>query len=68
MHLKFNLLKSSAATNCITLLTNLSIEANSVGPDQAAPTGYLLNVYKIAAKKGHLINVFLVEITLSNSA
>ena len=29
----------SAANNCITLLTNLSIEANRVDPDQTAPTG-----------------------------
>ena len=36
---KLNLLKSSAANNCLTLLTNLSIEANRVGPDQTAPIG-----------------------------
>ena len=34
---KCHLLKSSAANNCLTLLTNLSIEANSVVPDQTAP-------------------------------
>ena len=28
---------SSAANNCLTLLTNLSIEANRVDPDQTAP-------------------------------
>ena len=33
------LLKSSAANNCLTLLTNLSIEANRVVPDQTAPIG-----------------------------
>ena len=33
------LLKSSAANNCLTLLTNLSIEANRVDPDQTAPIG-----------------------------
>ena len=31
------LLKSSAANNCLTLLTNLSIEVNSVDPEQTAP-------------------------------
>ena len=31
---KCRLLKSSAANNCLTLLTNLSIEANRVDPDQ----------------------------------
>ena len=35
MHLKL----SSAANNCITLMTNKRIEANSVDPDQTAPTG-----------------------------
>ena len=40
MHLnKIRLLNSSAANNCLTLLTNLSIEANKVGPDQTAPKG-----------------------------
>ena len=29
--------KPSAANNCITLLTNVCIEANSVDPDQTAP-------------------------------
>ena len=33
------LLKSSAANNCQTLLTNLSIETNRVDPDQTAPIG-----------------------------
>ena len=47
---KSHLLKLPAATNCITVLTNLSIEANSVDTDQTAPTGHLLNVYKIVAK------------------
>ena len=28
----------SAANNCITLLTNLSIEANNVDPDQTGST------------------------------
>ena len=32
-------LKSSAANNSLTLLTNLSIEANRVDPDQSAPMG-----------------------------
>ena len=36
---KLRLLKSSAANNCLTLLTNLSIEANTVDPDQTAPIG-----------------------------
>ena len=36
---KRRLLKLSAATNCLTLLTNLSIEANRVDPDQTAPKG-----------------------------
>ena len=39
MHLKNRLLKSSAANNCLTLLTNISIEANSLDPDQTAPVG-----------------------------
>ena len=34
---KCRLLKSSAANNCLTLLTNLNIEANWVDPDQTAP-------------------------------
>ena len=33
------LLKSSAANNCLTLLTHLIIEANRVDPDQTAPIG-----------------------------
>ena len=36
---KWRPLKSSAANNCLTLLTNLSIEANRVDPDQTAPIG-----------------------------
>ena len=36
---KLRLPKSSAANNCLTLLTNLSIEANKVDPDQTAPRG-----------------------------
>ena len=36
---KLRLLKSSAANNCLTLLKNLSIEANRVDPDQTAPIG-----------------------------
>ena len=36
---KLSLLKSSAANNCLTLLTNLSKEANRVDPDQTAPIG-----------------------------
>ena len=36
---KWCLLKSSAANNCLKLLTNLSIEANRVDPDQTAPIG-----------------------------
>ena len=39
MHLKNRLLKSSAANNCLTLLTNISIEANSLDPDQTAAIG-----------------------------
>ena len=35
------LLKSSAANNCITLLTNLSIKANSVDPG-SDQTSYLI--------------------------
>ena len=34
---KCRLLKSSAANNCLTLLSNFSIKANSVDPDQTAP-------------------------------
>ena len=36
---KLRLLKSSAANNCLTLLTNLSIEANSMDREQTAPIG-----------------------------
>ena len=36
---KLTLLKSSAANNCLTLLTNLSKETNRVDPDQTAPIG-----------------------------
>ena len=36
---KLRLLKSSAANNCLILLTNLCIEANRVDPDQTAPIG-----------------------------
>ena len=36
---KRRLLKSSAANNCLTLLTNLSTEANRVDQDQTAPIG-----------------------------
>ena len=36
---KWRLLKSSAVDNCLTLLTNLSIEANRVDLDQTAPIG-----------------------------
>ena len=36
---KYVLLKSSAANNCLTLLTHLSIEANRVDPDHTAPIG-----------------------------
>ena len=36
---KCRLLKSSAANNCQTLMMNLSIEANSVDPEQTAPIG-----------------------------
>ena len=36
---KWRLLKSSAANNCITLLTNLSIETNRVDSDHTAPKG-----------------------------
>ena len=39
MHLKNGLLKSSGAKNCLTLLTNLSIEANRMDQDQTAPIG-----------------------------
>ena len=35
---KWRLLKSSAANNCLTLLTNLRTEANRVDPDQTAPS------------------------------
>ena len=34
---KLRLMKSSAANNCLTLLTNSSVEANRVDPDQTAP-------------------------------
>ena len=33
------LLKSSAANNCLSLLTNSSIEADRMDPDQTAPIG-----------------------------
>ena len=36
---KLGLLKSSAANYCLTLLTNLSKEANRVDPDKTAPIG-----------------------------
>ena len=36
---KWRLLKSSAANSCLTLLTNLSIEASKVDPEQTAPIG-----------------------------
>ena len=36
---KLCLLKLSAANHCLTLLTDLSIEANRVDPDQTAPIG-----------------------------
>ena len=36
---KCRLLKSSAANNYLTLLTNSSKEANKVDPDQTAPIG-----------------------------
>ena len=36
---KGHLLKSSAANNCLTLQTNLSIEANRVDLDQTTPIG-----------------------------
>ena len=32
--IKYGLLKFPTENNCLTLLTNLSIEANSVDPDQ----------------------------------
>ena len=35
MHLKM----SSAANNCLALLTELSIEANRADPEQTAPIG-----------------------------
>ena len=37
MYLKCRLLNSSAANNCLTLLTDFSINANCVNPDQTAP-------------------------------
>ena len=37
MHMKMSLLKWSIANNDLKLLTNLSIEANSVDQDQTAP-------------------------------
>ena len=41
LYLKSRLLKTSAANNCIPILTNISIhiEANSVDPFQTAHTG-----------------------------
>ena len=36
---KLRLLKSSAANNCLILLTNSGIEENRVDPDQTAPVG-----------------------------
>ena len=39
MHLKCCLLESSAANIYLTLLTTVSVEGNSVDPDQTAPTG-----------------------------
>ena len=49
---KLRLLKSYAVNNCLTLLTNLSIEENSVDPDQTAP--------KIWVKRSSLIWVLTV--------
>ena len=43
---------SSAANNCITLLTNLSLEANSVDPDQMAPNDLCLIWVHIVCQKG----------------
>ena len=37
------LLKSSVTNYCIALSTNLSIEANSVGPDQTVPLRAVLS-------------------------
>ena len=37
--IKIHLKMSSAENNFLTLLTNLSTEANSVDPDQTAPIG-----------------------------
>ena len=39
MHLKMLSAEVSAANNCLTLLTNIRIEANRVDPDQTAPIG-----------------------------
>ena len=36
---KMHLTMSSAVNNCLILLTNFSIEANSVDPEQTAPIG-----------------------------
>ena len=38
---------SSAANNCLTLLTNLSIEAKSMDPDQTATIGAVIYGYKL---------------------
>ena len=44
-------IKASAAYICLTLLSNWSIEANSVDPDQTAPTGAVLTGSTLFVKK-----------------
>ena len=39
MHLKMSSAEDICCKNCLTLLTNLSIEANSLDPEQTAPIG-----------------------------
>ena len=47
MHLKM----SSAAYNCLILLANLSIEANSVNPDQTDPTEAVWSGFMLFVKE-----------------
>ena len=46
---KRSLLKLSAANFCLTLLTNLSIEANRVDPHKTAPIGSGSSLFVIEA-------------------
>ena len=52
-------MKSSAANNCLTLLTNLSIEPNRVDPDKTAPTG--------AVRSGTILFVIEASVTFQQT-